>query len=91
MRNITSLFHPVGWTKSGTFSTPRGQKSFCAGFFPSSGVENVPDFVHPVGETVNVTVKSMVKSTTTHEFFLTFAATWPSVIRSLDIWLWQFA
>ena len=55
-----TIFHPVGWTKSGTFSTPRGQKSFCAGFFPSSGVENVPDFFHPVGATVNVTVKSKI-------------------------------
>ena len=34
-------------------------------FFPPSGMENVPDFVHLVGETVNVTVKSLVKSTTT--------------------------
>jgi hypothetical protein len=29
-------------------------------------MENVPDFVHLVGETVNVTVKSLVKSTNTH-------------------------
>jgi hypothetical protein len=34
-------------------------------FFPPSGMENVPDFVHLVGETVNVTVKSLVKYTTT--------------------------
>ena len=53
-----TIFHPVRWTKSGTLSIPRGQKSFCAGFCPPSGVENVPDFVlNPV----NVTVKSLVK------------------------------
>jgi hypothetical protein len=34
-------------------------------FFPPSGMENVPDFVHLVGETVNVTVKSLVKKTYT--------------------------
>jgi hypothetical protein len=46
-------------------STPwGGQKSYCAGFCPSSGMENVPDFVHLVGWTVKVTVKSLVKKHT---------------------------
>ena len=63
----STIFHPVRWTKSGTLSIPRGQKSFCAGFCPSSGVENVPDFVHLVGETANVTVKSLVKKKYTQE------------------------
>ncbi len=75
---MTNFVHPVGWINLRHHVPPHGVENVPAhfptgldksrivpDFFPPSGMENVPDFVHQVGETVNVTVKSLVKSTTT--------------------------
>ena len=58
---VTFTVAPTGWKKSGTFSTPLDGKNPAQNDFCPRGVENVPDFVHLVGETANVTVKSLVK------------------------------
>ena len=70
-RHVTFFVHPTGWKRCVTlrpYSTPwDGQNP--AHFPPHvDKIRVVPDFFHPVGATVNVTVKSMVKSTTTQQF-----------------------